>query len=294
MARPSPQARPLRRSRESLRLPATSCALQAHSRLKVAASFVGISFVCAPRIVMVSSNQGFNSSPGSTHRHGAEVAPPAQLRRVHPGRGGQRVPARRGVELRGGVPGQGASRVAGPVLRPLRPRCLSALSFADRQLAAAQGVAAALCPRAERVLGKVDGFVRFVQSLPARFDGLEALVAGVRGGVAAGLAPARRACRDGKVPATCSGTSDATRKREARRTEASKRYTRTCLWERKAWMLSAASLLRISSPGRWRVPTREMIISGQAATRLAKLRTGRRRMPGQRSRRPALTRANTR
>uniref|UniRef100_K3YCC6 Uncharacterized protein n=1 Tax=Setaria italica TaxID=4555 RepID=K3YCC6_SETIT len=47
--------------------------------------------------------------------------------------------------------------------------------------------AAALFQRAERVLGRVDGFVLLVESLPARFDGaadgLEALVSG---GVAAG------------------------------------------------------------------------------------------------------------
>ncbi|KAL6652436.1 hypothetical protein ACP70R_011361 [Stipagrostis hirtigluma subsp. patula] len=64
---------------------------------------------------------------------------------------------------------RGVSLVAAPILSPLRlrRRCLSALSFVDRQLAVAQDVAA---------------------SLPVRFDGIEALVAGVT----EGLAPAKR------------------------------------------------------------------------------------------------------
>ncbi|XP_062184396.1 uncharacterized protein LOC133888247 [Phragmites australis] len=96
---------------------------------------------------------------------------------------------------------RGFSHVAAPVLRPLRLRlrCLSALSFVDRQLVVAQDVAAVLLPRAERVLRKVDDLVLLVESLPVRFDGavdgLEALVAGVRSGVAGfGFAPVKQ-CR---------------------------------------------------------------------------------------------------
>ncbi|XP_015692349.2 uncharacterized protein LOC107304147 [Oryza brachyantha] len=85
-----------------------------------------------------------------------------------------------------GCVARGVSRAAAPVLSPLRLRWFSALAFVDRQLLVVQDVATVLFPATERVLGKADGLVLLVESLPARLDGaidgLEALVAGVKSG----------------------------------------------------------------------------------------------------------------